>query len=38
MVKYLVTKTDYQSLECTAADAGFPPTSGRWSRMRSGWY
>jgi hypothetical protein len=37
-VTYLVTKTDYQSLERAAEMAGFPPAANRWVRLRSGWY
>jgi copper chaperone CopZ len=37
-VRYLVTKTDYQALECALEAAGFPPAAGRWARFRSGWY
>jgi copper chaperone CopZ len=38
LVDYLSTKTDYQSLEQAAAKAGFPPATGFWARLRSGWY
>jgi D-aminopeptidase len=37
-VTYLVTKTDYQSLERAAEAAGFAPAGSRWARMKSGWY
>ncbi len=35
---YLVTKTDYQSLERAAEAAGFPPAGNRWGRLKSVWY
>jgi hypothetical protein len=37
-VDYLVTKTDYQSLEQALDAAGLKPATGRWARLRSGWY
>jgi hypothetical protein len=37
-VDHLVTETDYQSLERALAEVGFPPATGRWARLRSGWY
>jgi copper chaperone CopZ len=37
-VDYLLTKTDYQSLERVLETAGFPPAMGRWARFRSGWF
>ena len=38
LVRYLVTKTDYQALERALEAAGFPPAAGRWARFMSGWY
>ena len=38
VVDYLVTKTDYQSLEGALEAAGVPPAAGRWARFKSGWY
>ena len=38
IVDYLVTKTDYQSLEGTLEAAGVPPATSRWARFKSGWY
>lgn len=38
IVDYLVTKTDYQSLEGALEAAGVPPATGRWARFKSGWY
>ena len=35
---YLVTKTDYQTLEGALEAAGYPPATGRWARVKSGWY
>lgn len=37
-VDYLLTGTDYRSLERALEDIGFPPARGRWARIRSGWY
>ncbi len=37
-VDYLVTKTDYQTLERALEAAGYPPATGRWARFKSGWY
>jgi len=37
-VDYLVTKTDYQSLEHALEAAGLAPAAGPWARLRSGWY
>jgi hypothetical protein len=37
-VDYLLTETDYRSLERALEDIGFPPERGRWARIRSGWY
>lgn len=36
-VRYLITATDYQSLERVLNTAGFPPASGHWARFRSSW-
>lgn len=38
LVRYLVTKTDYQALERALEAAGFPCAGGRWARFRSGYY
>jgi hypothetical protein len=38
IVDYLVTETDYQSLEQALEAAGVPPVTGRWARFKSGWY
>jgi len=38
LVRYLVTQTDYQSLEGALAAAGLPPADSRWARFKSGWY
>lgn len=38
VVAYLLTKTDYQSLERALAAAGLPPAADRWARFKSGWY
>jgi copper chaperone CopZ len=38
VVDYLVTKTDYQSLEGALEAAGVSPAAGRWARFKSGWY
>jgi len=38
LVRYLVTKTDYQSLERTLEATGFPPANSRWERFKSNWY
>jgi hypothetical protein len=35
---YLLTETDYQSLEGVLDDTGFPAATARWARIRSGWY
>jgi copper chaperone CopZ len=37
-VDYLVTKTDFQTLERALETAGYPPATGRWARFRSSWY
>lgn len=37
-IGYLVTSTDYQALERLLDEAGCPPATGWWSRLRSGWY
>ncbi|MFZ0790463.1 MAG: heavy metal-associated domain-containing protein [Chromatiaceae bacterium] len=37
-VDYLVTKTDYQSLERALEAAGLTPATGGWARFRSAWY
>jgi len=37
-VTYLLTKTDFQSLEHALEDVGFPPPTSRWARFRSRWY
>lgn len=37
-VDYLVTKTDYQSLERALVTAGLKPATGGWARFRSAWY
>jgi len=37
-VAYLLTKTDFQSLEQALEDVGFPPATGRWARFISRWY
>jgi len=38
LVRYLVTQTDYQSLERALDAAGLAPAAGRWARFKSGWY
>jgi hypothetical protein len=38
LVRYLVTQTDYQSLERALETAGLPLTDSRWARFKSGWY
>jgi copper chaperone CopZ len=38
IVDYLVTRTDYQSLEGALEAAGVPPATSRWARFKSGWY
>ena len=38
IVDYLVTKTDYQTLEGALEAAGVPPATSRWARFKSGWY
>ncbi|MCG6860674.1 MAG: hypothetical protein LJE70_05270 [Chromatiaceae bacterium] len=38
LVRYLVTKTDYQTLEHRLEAAEFPPSESRWARFKSGWY
>jgi len=38
LVRYLVTQTDYQSLERALDAAGLPPADSRWARFKSGWY
>jgi len=37
LVRYLVTKTDYQTLEHKLEAAEFPPSESRWARFKSGW-
>jgi len=37
-VNYLLTKTDYQSLERVLENTGFPTVAGPWARFRSRWY
>ena len=37
-VRYLVTQTDYQSLEHALEVAGLPPADSRWERFKSRWY
>jgi len=36
-VEYLVTRTDYRSLESALETAGFPSARGRWARWRAAW-
>jgi hypothetical protein len=38
VVDYLLTKTDYPSLERALDAAGLAPAAGRWARFKSGWY
>jgi hypothetical protein len=38
VVDYLLTKTDYPSLERALDAAGLAPVAGRWARFKSGWY
>lgn len=38
VVDYLLTKTDYQSLEHALGAAGLAPAAGGWARFKSGWY
>lgn len=38
VVDYLLTKTDYQSLERALGAAGLAPAAGGWARFKSGWY
>jgi len=38
VVDYLLTKTDYQSLERALGASGLAPAAGRWARFKSGWY
>jgi hypothetical protein len=38
VVDYLLTRTDYQSLEHALDAAGLTPAAGRWARFKSGWY
>jgi len=37
VVDYLLTRTDYQSLEHALDAAGLTPAAGRWARFKSGW-
>ena len=37
-VDYLITKTDYQSLERALEAAGLTPATRGWARLRSAWY
>ena len=38
VVDYLLTKTDYRSLQGELDAAGFAPAPGRWARIKSTWF
>ena len=38
VVDYLLTKTDYRSLQGELEAAGFAPAPGRWARIKSAWF
>ena len=38
LVDYLVTKTDFHSIEHALQAAGYPSATGWWARFKSGWY
>ena len=38
VVDYLLTKTDFQSLEHALSATGLAPAAGGWARFKSGWY
>jgi len=38
VVDYLLTRTDYQTLEHALDVAGLAPAAGHWARLKWGWY
>jgi copper chaperone CopZ len=38
VVDYVLTKTDYRSLQRELEAAGYAPTPGRWARIKSAWF
>ena len=38
VVDYVLTKTDYRSLQGELDAAGFAPAPGRWARIKSAWF